>query len=397
MDTFEELTKYKQLLDQGIITQEEFDDLKRKVFEKTAFHEHLNTGARVALESFGSLKKKTEGAYETIKEKGNKWIERELEKERIKEEQKKALKNEQIKENRNKLGKIAQYAKKLLSIIMMIVFLSIVIFAVFFFFREKVNFSADRIVTIHGLEYSISNDYKKRKNQNKNDDDTVIASEKDEFEIYSKSNTLIATYSIEYLGEDINLEKHKEEICRSLLNREINQSNNSIIIDGYYKKKDLSIHNITGNGLVKQRVLLFTKDYSCFKVVYKCNAWNYSADDCDQLFDAVKINQYKNKNIAETLDVTYNGSFISGYKPIQEDFKVEVRYKNGKRSVAEVFQLHAPKQLDEKGSRVMVECHGIKKQVYIRPSDDEKEDKRENQSEKQGNDILPFGADGQQV
>ena len=26
-----------------------------------------------------------------------------------------------------------------------------------------------------------------------------------------------------------------------------------------------------------------------------------------------------------------------------------------------------------------------------------KEDKRENQSEKQGNDILPFGADGQQV
>lgn len=410
MDRFEELTKYKQLLDQGIITKEEFEDAKSKLLKKNAFHEHLSTGARVASSSFGSLKKKTEDVYAAIKEKGNTWIEKELEKEQIIEEQKKNLRAEKTKEeyktctNRSKekglkATAIKRGAKIIASVIIILILLLTAALTGTFLLREKIDFTADSTEAIHGLEYSVSSKYKIKKTPNKKSDDNMISPEREEYEIYNRSNTLIGTYSIEYLGEDVDLNKHKEKVCRSLFKRKTSQSDDTIIIDGYCKKNKLSFQNITGNGLVKQRVLLVTKDYSCFKVDFRCNAWNYSKEECDQLFDAVKIRQYKNKNIAETLNITYNGTDKSGYKPAREDFKVEVEYKNGKKSLAEVYQLHAPEELNEKDNQVMIECHGIKKQLYLTPHNDEEtetDNKPKSDSIEDGGSV-PFGEDGQQA
>lgn len=409
MDKFEALTKYKQLLDQGVITQDEYDELKRNLLRKNAIHEHLSIGARVASNSFGSLRKKTEDTYGLIKEKGNQWIEKELEKERINEDRKKILKEKQEqtkqynnsapkKDNEYRLTKVKYYAKKTLVIIMITVLIIIAAFTALFLFREKVSFSADSTDSVHGLEYSVSKEYKKEKGKADISDDNVIKTVKDAFEIYDKSNLLIAAYSIEYLGEDIDIDKYKERICRSLSKHTVTQSDNLITIDGYYKEDNLSIQNITKSGLVKQRVLLCVKDYSCFMVVFKCNAWNYSEKTCNQLFDAVKIKQYKNSNTAEKLNITYKGSNKSGYKPVKDDFKVEVQYKNGKRSQAEVYKLQVPKQLSKNDNQVMIECHGIKSILNLRSYDEDSNlDNGPRTDELEKKDDSPFDEGGQQA
>lgn len=400
MDIFEELTKYKQLLDQGIITQDEFDEKKSNLLKKNAIHEHLSIGARVASDSFGVLKKKTESTYRLIKKTGNAWIEKELEKDRINEERKKATKNrrQQTKLNNakdvtrtqeNRITKAGHYAKRILFFTLIVTIIVMAALTVLFLCREKMRFSAEKKDTIHNLEYSVSKDYKKR-SQSNSSDEAAINAEKNVFDVYNKSGTLIATYSIEYLGEDIDLDKYKEKICRTLFKHSINQTDNSITIDGYYKNNNLTIQNIAGNGLVKQRVMLFSKDYSCFMVMLKCNAWNYSEKECERLFDSIKLKQYKNRNIAKSLNITYTGSYKNGYEPTQRDFKVEVEYKNGKRSVAEVFDLHAPKQLKEKDNEVIIECHGIKKRVQLIESEEDNGDKDTQNDSLENRDDSPF-------
>ena len=81
MNKFEKLANYKQLLDQGAITQEEYDEAKNKLLKGGISHEHLESGARVVLDAVEKIKNKTDETYTGLKEKSNQWVEKELEKE----------------------------------------------------------------------------------------------------------------------------------------------------------------------------------------------------------------------------------------------------------------------------------------------------------------------------
>ena len=82
MDRFEELKKYKELMDEGIITEEEFDALKKEFLAAPAIQPaEKKSGSNSASEDFGAIlknvgidleerKKEFIGDYNTLKKEG---------------------------------------------------------------------------------------------------------------------------------------------------------------------------------------------------------------------------------------------------------------------------------------------------------------------------------------
>ena len=385
MNKFEKLANYKQLLDQGAITQEEYDEAKNKLLKGGISHEYLESGARVVLDAVEKIKNKTDETYTGLKEKSNQWVEKELEKDRKIENEKKIKKEKREQEREIARSRRKQQTEKnltniksilkhtLLCILIAIIVLAVAA-AVFFFSREKISFSDLKTESVHGLQYSISEKYKSKQSVTRTDNDKEITPETAEYEISDSSNNLIAKYSIEYLGEDIDTEHLKERMCRSMYKAETSKIDNGFKIEGYYKSNKLTPRNIIGNGIMNWHVMICTYDYSSFMISLKCNAWNFDPKVCEQLFNSVKLKQYTNINKAESLNTIYSGSYRAGYKPVKDDFRIEVNYKNGKRSTAEVFDAQIPKVLSEKENSVVIECHGLKSVFKIRPSDDKEVD-----------------------
>ena len=407
MNRFDKLTKYKQLLDQGVLTQEEFDDIKKRLFAMNVVHEHLDTGARVASESLGSIKKKTEGVYRDLKDRGNRWVDKELERDQINEahrrlrrEQKKRKRQEDLDRRKegfkSLLAAIGTFLKKLFFCMGLLFLVLAAIGAAFYLSREKATFIADQTETLHGLEYSISDRFEKTNSTDKINDGIDFSPEKNEYKIYDKTKGLIASYTVEYLGEDVDTEIIKDKACQTLKREKVTLSGDNVDIEGYYKKDKIAISDIFGDSIKKERLLICTCDYSNFLITYKCNILNFDPESCDKLFDSIKLAQYKNESVASSLQVQYTGSYNKGYKPVKDDFNVEVNYENGKRSRAESFSVQAPEQLLEKDNTVLVECHGIKKIIHIRMKKDAKnEEKAEKNQLKEQDDFL-FG-NGQQA
>lgn len=404
MDKFETLTKYKQLLDQGIITQEEYDREKEKLLNQNVIREHLDKGARVAVDSLQDVQKRIGGASSKIKEKGRKWIEDELEKERIAETEKQLERKQkqrvkqnsqvQIGQNKKELShKVKHFITQVLIAVVSFVVIIIALATVLFFIREKAPFSVKSAGVIHDLEYSIPNNFSEEKEPAKTKNE--ISSEAVTYSYYGKSNKSIAEFSIEYIGEDIDTKIVKEKICRSLTRESVDKDSGEVIeIDGWYKQNKLSPKSILSNGILKVRCAIYTIDHSSFLITYKCNLINYDSKACNQLFDSVKYKEYTNKNIAKSLDVSYKGSTNKGYEPRKEDFNVIVYYKNGKKSKPEIFNINGPKLLGEKDNYYIVECHGMKTKYKINVNENEDEENDDQTDSSLGKEEIVFGEDG---
>jgi len=406
MNKFEQLTNYKQLLDQGVITQEEYDEIKSRMLSKNAAHEHLDQGARAVLSSIEALKKKSDGVYVNLKEKSNRWIEKELEKDRINDEEKRIKK--EIKTQERKYASTLRKSKRkklianlghilkqvLVSLVLMVAVLLVAMVA-FYLSRDKVNLNTKETDSLHGLRYSVSDQFKTRSDSINGKGSRDIRPEAIEYELFDSSNKLIAVYKVEYLGEDIDTTKVKEEVCRSVERETVNEAKDVIIIDGYCRKHSINLQNFFSNAVMRSRTQIYTCDYSAFMVSYKCNIWNYDSESCDKLFGFVEANQYVNKNIAKTLNIVYKGSYKSGYKPVREDFDVEVQYKNGNKTVAEIYDVHTPNHLSENDNTVMIECHGLKKVIHINISEKESNNSEKTDTAEENTPL--FGKDGLQV
>ena len=396
VDKFEELRKFKELLDSGIITQEDFDKKKAELLaapsenkSAKALNGFLSSAkekseqAKVAAnEKLEELKKKQQAEAEKRKKeeeerkKNQAEIERQkveqaklLEEQKKKEAEEKRLKAEEKrkqaeeKKEQNKQKRKAFFAKKSVKATIGIVCALIIAFIGFCIYsyitRETIkdDFNETKSFKIHTLEYEMPANWAQDNSETKED-----GTEQAAFTRKDADGNNMALMDISYLGEDLDF----EETVNSL--KDDTWEEYALDVNGdqaiAYSKSDT---NESGVAL-HQYISVVEKDYSTFKTMLTIRDDAIDADAVNRILTSPLYDKYKNPAEADSLKIKYNGKNSDGYVATTDDFEVTVNYKDGTSSVAKAFEINPPNPKINNGEEttVKVKCHGIEDSVKLK-------------------------------
>ena len=384
MDKFEELKRFKELLDSGIITQEDFDKKKAELLASPA--ENKSTGAKVlngflssakekseqakvaANEKLDELKKKQQEDAEKRKreEEERKKNQEEFEKKKAEEaklleEQKKREAEEkrikaQEKKEQNRQKRKAFFAKKSVKAAigvvcaLIIAFIGLSVFA--YMNRETIkdDFSDTKSYKIHTLEYAVPSNWTQDKSETK-EDGTEHAS----YIRKDADGSNMAILECSYLGDDVSF----AETVKAKTNDTWEEYD--IGINGDQAAAYVS-SDTNENGVAYHEYLsIVEKDYSTFMTTLAVRDDASDTDAINKILTAPLYDKYKNPAEADSLDIKYVGKNTDGYVASAADFKVTVNYKDGTSSVATEFKIspESPKVSNGEETKVTVKCHGI--------------------------------------
>lgn len=397
MDKFEEIRKYKDLLDSGIITQEEFDKKKEELLasQETSGSKKINdliSGAKektekakaAANEKIDEMKKKQaeEAEKKKLEEEERKIKEAELEKERaeqakIEEERKqkeaeekrakeeerrkqKAEKKEQAKKKRK-----AFFAKKSVRIGIGIIIAFIVALIGYNIFayvtRDTIKGDINDMTDykVNNLTCSIPSNWSEDKESEKNSDGYP------ELKVFSrqdKNGYTMAVLKQYYLGDDCDIEKAiNTDISDEWEPYDINIEADNSLAYSYSGTNEDGVE-------VRNYVAVVEKDYSAFETIISVRADGWEQNAIDTILTAPLYKSYKNPTVAESLDVKYTGSKDDGYAIKGSDFEVTVNCKDKESYKAESFEITPPEPTVKKGEStvIQVKCHGLNQDVEVK-------------------------------
>ena len=414
MDKIELLKQYKELLDSGILTQEEFDAKKKQVLESP--DEVTSSGSSGGLDSLlKSAKEKSEQAKEKANEKleelrkkqaeeqeKRKAAEEERKKQeeerkkqeeerqkaeaelqaqraeaaRIAKEEKERIAEEKRKEKaerkeQNKQKRKAFFAKKSTKAVIALICLAAVGLVAWkaysYATREKLigAFDEKDKYSINGLTYYIPKGWEKS-------DISVIdllndesSHEEETYTHNDKNNKFLGAVSVSYLGEEIPAQSVINDIKDKFETEdyELTSGGNKILVS----KIPSASHNDLGDSLT-MTIAVSEKDYATFAMYVLSTIDAYDKDTVDAILTAPEFGSYKNPKEADTLTVQYTGSREGGYTASSKDFDVTINYKDGSSQKSSYFSIEPsnPAITDGGVTNVTVKCHGVELPVELK-------------------------------
>lgn len=389
LDKFEELKRFKELLDGGIITQEDFDKKKADLLAASAesksakvLNSFLNSAkekseqAKIAAnEKLEELKKKQQMDAEKRKKEEEERKENQAEIEKKKAEQAKLLEEQKRKEaeekrkqaeekkEQNKQKRKAFFAKKSVKLAigivcaLIIAFIGICIIA--YLNRETIkdDFNETKSFNIHSLEYEMPSNWAQDKNETKED-----GSEQASFIRKDADGNNIAFMDIYYLGDDLDFTDTVNSMTDDTWEEYAVDVNGDQ--EKAYSKSDT---NDSGVAL-HQYLSVVEKDYSMFYTLITIRDDVMDTDAINRLLTAPLYDKYKNPAEADNLKISYIGERTDGYVASASDFEVTVNYKDGTSSVAKTFDISpaSPQVNNGEAITVQVKCHGLEDSIELK-------------------------------
>lgn len=393
MDKFEEIKKFKELLDNGIITQEEFDKKKQELLEaaessstKTingiigSAKEKSEQAKNAAAEKLEELKKKQAEEAEKRKAEEEERKKKEAEQAKIAAEQKqKAAEEKRLldeekrkqKEERKKQAKEkrkAFFSKKSVKVVIGVICALIVGFiglCVYSYVNRdtiKNDFSDTTTQAFHDLECTVpSNWVADTKNEATAGKDAL---ESKAFLRYDKnSQAVLGGIVYQYYGDDVDIDK----IANSILDsdwEEFTLQGVPNYVKAYKKQNEENYQFYT---------FAYT-DYSAFVNYLEVASGAYDEATVNALLSSPKYSSYKNKTEVEDVSVNYTGPNEDGYTAGKDDFDVSIKYKDKEAKQTTAFDItpSAPVINSGKITNVKVKCHGVEKDVELKGKQVEK-------------------------
>ena len=389
IDKFEELKKFKELFDSGIITQEEFDKKKAELLAAPAVGKSAKVlngflssakekseQAKVAAnEKLEELKKKQQVDAEKRKKEEAERKENQAEIEKQKAEQAKLLEEQKKKEaeekrlkaeekrkqaeekkEQNKQKRKAFFAKKsvkaTIGIVcaLVIAFIGLSIFS--YLNRETIkdDFNETKFFRIHSLTYEMPSNWTQDKSETE-EDGTELAS----FTRKDTDGNNMAFMVISYLGDDIDFTGTVNSMTDDTWEEFALDVNGDQAIA--YSKSDTNDSGVAFH----QYLSIVEKDYSTFQTLVTVRDDAIDTDVINRILTAPLYDEYKNPAKVDSLKINYVGKNTDGYVASAADFEVTVNYRDGTSSVAEAFEIDpaSPQINNGEETTVVVKCHGI--------------------------------------
>ena len=177
-------------------------------------------------------------------------------------------------------------------------------------------------------------------------------------------NSFMARMQIYYLGDDINFapeEYYTYLEGNETQDRSLTVGDTEIAIKEYDTElsdnDDESISFDTTTYTAS-----FEKDYSEFFVIIDAMSTVYDANLCDQIIQAIDVENYKNPRTAKEIKAVYKGGNTPGTQITtgDENVIVTVAYTEGDDTVAEKWEMDKDITIEEgKTSEATVSCHGL--------------------------------------
>ena len=400
MDKFEEIRKFKELLDNGIISQDEFDKKKQEVLEAKepsgakTFSDFLG-GAKekseqakaVAAEKLEELKKKQaeEAEKRRQQEEERKKKEAELEEQkaeqaRIKEEEKKKeaenkrlLQEEKQKQKEAKKQQAKQkrkefFSKKSTKAVIGVIcglIIAFIAFCIYLYATKdtiKNDFSDTTTQTIHDLECVVPSNW--------TEDTQNVATpgadalESKAFLRYDKrTGDLLSGIVYQYYGDDLDVDSVINDLIGSDW-EEYTLKDAPANVKAYKKQGENEYEFYT----------IANADYSTFVNYLSVASSAYDEDTINAILSAPKYSSYKNKAEVEDVIVAYKGSNENAYTAKKSDFDVSIKYKDKDPKKTVAFDISPPAPVIKSGeiTKVKVKCHGVEKDVELKGKQVEK-------------------------
>ncbi len=398
IDKFEELKRFKELLDSGIITQEEFDKKKAELLAAPA--ESKSAGAKVLNGFLSTAKEKSEQAkvvanekLEELKKKQQEDAEKrkreeaerkenqaELEKQKaeqaklLEEQKKKAAEEKRLKaeeklrlaeekKEQNKQKRKAFFAKKSVKAVIGIICGLIIAFIAFCIYAYvsrdtiKDDFSSTTPHKLHGLEYEVPANWETDTNGVINPDSQTI--ENEAYVRYDKDNgSVLGAANFSYFGDDLDIDELSSGYSSDKGWEEYSLSGTSDNMKVLKKSED---------GL-DEFVLFADTDYSAFGSYVSVASSAYDEAVVNSILTSPKFDTYKNPAEAESLEIKYLGDKTDGYVASEDDFEVTVKYKDGTSSAAKAFTINpaSPTVNNGKATTVTIKCHGLEDSIELK-------------------------------
>ena len=401
MDKFEEIKNFKELLDNGIITQEEFDKKKKELLEGkdpsgTNLINGIIGGAKekseqakaVAAEKLEELKKKQAEDAEKRKkeEEERKQKEAELqaqkaEQNRLAEEQKKKAaeekkaKEEEKRKNREEKKEQAKqkrkdfFAKKSVKISIGVICALIIAFIAFCVYvyvtRDTIkdDFSETKTYTLHDLEYLVPANWEED-TDNVTTADSAALESKGFVRRDKKSGDVLGGIVYQYFGDDQDIDSLINEHVGSDGWEEYALTDAPDYVKAYKKEGKESYEFVT----------FANPDYSTFITYALVLISAYDENTINSILSAPKYASYKNKAQVEDITVNYTGSSEDGYTASKKDFEVLIKYAGKDAVKTEVFEITPSAPVINRGqtTAVKVKCHGLEKDIELKGKQVEK-------------------------
>ncbi len=398
MDKFEEIKNFKELLDNGIITQEEFDKKKQEILAmkepsglKTVSSliggakEKSEQAKAVAAEKLEELKKKQAEEAEKRKkeEEERKKKEAELEKQkaeqaRIAAEQKQIAAEEKRrqeeekrkqKEERKEQAKIkrkAFFSKKSVKAgigIICALIIGVVGYSVYSYVTRdtiKDDFNDTKPFSFHNLEISMPTNWQKANGENYVTNGTNVK-ESAEFDRFDKDNgNVLGAVSFCYYGDDMNIQDVASPYSS-------NEKWEEYTFDGM--PENMLAFKSAAEGTEATEYFTVTEaDYSMFGTYTWLMNTALDESSVNEMLLAPKYDSYKNKTEVEGLEVSYKGSNEDGYSVRADDFTVQLKLKNGENITASKFDIDPSNATIHSGetTSVTIKCHGLQEEVELK-------------------------------
>jgi len=392
MDKFEEIKKFKELADAGIITEEEFEKKKTELLEKqepsaskvldgfiSGAKEKKDQAKAAASEKLEEMKKKQAEEAENRKKEEEERKEKEAElaqkrkeeeekeKQRIAEE-KKRLAEEKQREREEKKAQAKKkrkefFAKKSVKAAIGVCCALIVAFIGFSIYSYvtrdtlKDDFNETTAYKLHDLEYEVPSNWTA-------DKDGVITADQpaEESAAYvrydKKTGKPLAAVLYQYYGDDRNLQTVIKNKVGSDGWQEFTLSGAPNGVKAYKKQEEEQTAYVT----------FAEADYSTF--VNCLLVSNQVLDDnvVNSILNSPKYETYKNKAEIEDLSVQYYGSNEDGYTAKPEDFVVRIKYKGKDPKAINSFEIEPSSPVVHSGetTAVTVKSHGKEKSIELK-------------------------------
>ncbi len=395
MDKFEEIKNFKELLDSGIISQEEFDKKKKELLEgqETSGSKVINgilgsakdkseQAKAAAADKLEALKKKqAEEAEKRKKEEEERKIrEAELEKQkaeqaRLAEEQKKkAAEEKRIRDEENrkkreekkeqaKQKRKAFFAKKSVKITIGVIcglIVAAIAFCIYVYVTRdtiKEDFADTRTQKIHDLEYVVPSNWEVDKEGIATIDEDVLESA-----VYirhdKKSGNVLGGVIYQYFGDDVNIDSIIEETINVNEWEEFTLADAPNYVKAFKKQ---------GEDVYDYYTFAYA-DYSAFATYLTIATSAYDESTVNSILSSQQFSTYKNKTEVEELNVKYNGSNEDGYTAAKKDFNVTIKYKGKEAKKTDAFELVPSAPVVKRGetTKVTVKCHGVEEEIELK-------------------------------
>lgn len=393
MDKFEEIKNFKELLDNGIITQDEFDKKKQELLEGKdsssvkavssffdSAKEKSEQAKAAAAEKLEVLKKKQAEEAEKRKAEEEERKKKEAEQAKIAAEQKqkaaeekRLLDEEKRKQKEEKKQQAKQQRKEFFSkksvkvgigvvCAIIVAFIGLCVYGYVNRDTIKDDFSDTNTQKIHDLECTVPSNWIADTQNIAKPYNSALESKA--FIRHEKnSQNILAGLIYQYCGDDINIDDLISDIIDSDWEKFTLQG-----VPNYVKayRKDTDKNH--------QFYTFAYSDYSAFVNYLEVADTAYDEETVKSILSAPNYSSYKNKAEVEDISVKYNGSNEDGYTASKQDFDVSIKYKNKEAKKVDTFELSpsAPVINSGKTTNVKVKCHGIEKDVELRGKQVEK-------------------------